>query len=123
MLPLSASRAFADTRRTSVSSTSREDWRCPLSHHPGQKGRRRTGRGSRICSWVAACIPLLLTEGRSDLVGNRTVPNLHGGYFAVVAQHAKCARSQEKVLTSARWQPYPACNAQAQHMPVDKQTH
>ena len=45
MLRLCASHASEDTRRTSVSNTSRGGWRCPLSHRRDQKGRHRTGRG------------------------------------------------------------------------------
>jgi hypothetical protein len=58
---------------------------------------------------------------RCDLIEERSVPGPYSRYFAVVAQHAKRARIQQKVLTAAGAQPDPARREHAQHMSVRKQ--
>ena len=57
----------------------------------------------------------------STLAEQRPVPDPHGGYVAVVAEHAQGAGIQQKVLPGARRQPEPARREHAQHVAVREQ--
>jgi hypothetical protein len=54
----------------------------------------------------------------TDFWSERPVPDPYGGYVAVVAQDAKGARTQQKVLAAACRQPNPPRDEHAQHMSV-----
>ena len=55
------------------------------------------------------------------LADKRPIPDPHGRYVAVVAEHAQGARIQQEVLPGARGQPEPARREDAQHVAVREQ--